>query len=97
VGPKGCLGALEKRKAPAPALGMLDQSFLHLINFSCMFLLVCFFQALVEQFSYSPFAMASFFFGMSLLQGKSFSESAHEVRTKFWPTLQVSLVILFQQ
>ena len=51
----------------------------------------------MEQFSYGPFAVASFFFGMSLLQGKSFSESAHEVRTKFWPTMQVSLIILFQQ
>jgi protein Mpv17 len=56
-----------------------------------------FLQVLVEQFSYSPFAVASFFFGMSLLQGKSFGESAHEVRTKFWPTLQVSLITLFQQ
>lgn len=91
------MSALEGRKAPAPALGMVDQSFLHLINFSCMFLLVRFFQALVEQFSYAPFAVASFFFGMSLLQGKSFSESAHEVRRKFWPTMQVSLIILFQQ
>jgi hypothetical protein len=56
------------------------------------FLIGLFCQVLVEQFSYAPFAVASFFFGMSLLQGKSSSESAYEVRTKFWPTMQVSLV-----
>jgi hypothetical protein len=44
----------------------------------------------VEQFSYGPFAMVSFFFGMSLLEGKSSNEGANEVRAKFWPTLQVS-------
>jgi protein Mpv17 len=52
-----------------------------------------FFQAVVEQFSYGPFAMVSFFFGMSLLEGKSCNESADEVRAKFWPTLQVSMSI----
>jgi protein Mpv17 len=53
-----------------------------------------FFQAVVEQFSYGPFAIVSFFFGMSLLEGKSSAEAANEVAAKFWPTLRVSIKIL---
>lgn len=48
-----------------------------------------FHKAMVEQFTYSPFAMVSFFFGMSLLEGKSLHESAKEVQAKLWPTYQV--------
>jgi hypothetical protein len=51
----------------------------------------------VEQFSYGPFAMVSFFFGMSLLEGKSCDEGANEVRAKFWPTLQVSMTLTLWQ
>ncbi|KAF4533274.1 hypothetical protein B566_EDAN010509 [Ephemera danica] len=47
--------------------------------------------ALVEQISYGPFAMCSFFFGMSLLEGKGVSGAATEVRTKFEPTYKVGL------
>jgi protein Mpv17 len=56
-----------------------------------------FFQAVVEQFSYGPFAMVSFFFGMSLLEGKSCNEGANEVRAKFWPTMQVSMTVIWWQ
>jgi hypothetical protein len=48
----------------------------------------------LEQFTYGPFAMVSFFFGMSLLEGKSSSEAANEVTAKFWPTMQVRINIL---
>ncbi|KDR12034.1 mpv17-like protein [Zootermopsis nevadensis] len=50
-------------------------------------------KAILEQFSYGPFAMVSFFFGMSLLEGKSSSEAANEVTAKFWPTMQVGVFV----
>lgn len=50
----------------------------------------------MEQFSYGPFAMVSFFFGMSLLEGKSCSEGSNEVRAKFWPTMQVSMTVMWR-
>lgn len=51
----------------------------------------------MEQFSYGPFAMVSFFFGMSLLEGKSCNEGANEVRAKFWKTMQVSMTVIWWQ
>lgn len=48
-------------------------------------------QALVEQVTYGPFAMVSFFFGMSLLEGKSVETAKDQVEAKFWPTFQVKL------
>lgn len=50
-------------------------------------------KAVIEQFSYGPFAMVSFFFGMSLLEGKSCNEGANEVKAKFWPTFQVGVCV----
>lgn len=53
-----------------------------------------FFQAVVEQVSYTPFAMVSFYFGMSLLEGKSIEMAKQEVYNKFLPTYQVLMVFL---
>ncbi|KAG6458777.1 mpv17-like protein [Manduca sexta] len=43
----------------------------------------------VETLSYTPLAMCSFYFGMSLLEGKAFNESVLEVKAKFLPTYKV--------
>ncbi|XP_034840485.1 mpv17-like protein 2 [Maniola hyperantus] len=43
----------------------------------------------VETITYTPFAMCSFYFGMSLLERKSLDEAITEVKTKFWPTYKV--------
>lgn len=49
-------------------------------------------RAAVEQVSYSPLAMAYFFFGMSVLEGKSLSMCVNEVRQKFWPTYKIGVI-----
>ncbi|XP_041977673.1 mpv17-like protein isoform X2 [Aricia agestis] len=46
-----------------------------------------------ETISYTPFAMCSFYFFMSLLECKTFKEAAAEVSTKFWPTYKVGASI----
>ncbi|KAL4708485.1 hypothetical protein ACJJTC_014093 [Scirpophaga incertulas] len=46
----------------------------------------------IEQISYSPLAMSYFFFGMSLLEGKSYTECVSEVREKFWPTYKTGVI-----
>jgi len=50
-------------------------------------------KALVEQVTYSPAAMCSFFFGMSLLELKPVSECIDEVKIKFWPTYKIGICI----
>uniref|UniRef100_A0A1B0A0A3 Mpv17-like protein n=1 Tax=Glossina pallidipes TaxID=7398 RepID=A0A1B0A0A3_GLOPL len=50
-------------------------------------------KAAVEQISYGPFACASFFIGMSLLEGKTFKEAIEETKQKFWPTFEVAMCI----
>lgn len=37
--------------------------------------------------------MTSFYFFMSLLEGRTLSQSCDEVRTKFWPTYQVAMCV----
>ncbi|XP_063369250.1 mpv17-like protein 2 [Cydia amplana] len=49
-------------------------------------------RALIEQVSYSPLAMAYFFFGMSALELKPFSTCVNEVKEKFWPTYKIGVV-----
>lgn len=49
-------------------------------------------QAVVEQVSYTPFAMVSFYTGMSLLEGKNLQEAKEEVQAKFLPTYKVRLL-----
>lgn len=46
---------------------------------------------MVEQVTYTPFAMTSFYYGMSLLEGKSTGEAVHEVSEKFLPTYKVGI------
>lgn len=46
-------------------------------------------KTLVETLTYTPFAMCSFYFGMSLLESKPFYEACAEVKAKFWPTYKV--------
>ncbi|XP_021914911.1 PXMP2/4 family protein 4-like [Zootermopsis nevadensis] len=50
-------------------------------------------KALVEQISYTPFAMVCFFFIMTLLEGKSIGQASAEVRVKFFPTYQVGACV----
>ncbi|KAK7868563.1 hypothetical protein R5R35_009460 [Gryllus longicercus] len=50
-------------------------------------------KACMEQFSYGPAACVCFFFGMSLLEGKSVEEAGHEVSTKFIPTYRVGFCV----
>lgn len=52
--------------------------------------MVVFLQAVVEQLSYGPTACASFFFGMSILEGKTIDDALLEVKTKFIPTYKVN-------
>ncbi|OWR45031.1 mpv17-like protein 2 [Danaus plexippus] len=42
-----------------------------------------------ETITYTPFAMCSFYFGMSLLESKPLHEAIAEVQNKFWPTYRV--------
>ncbi|CAB3361525.1 Hypothetical predicted protein [Cloeon dipterum] len=48
-------------------------------------------KALVEQVSYGPFAMTSFFFLMTLLEGRGVEAAKQEVSTKFWSTYKVGV------
>ncbi|KAI5717068.1 hypothetical protein M8J76_017055 [Diaphorina citri] len=50
-------------------------------------------KALVEQVTYTPFAMISFYFGMTLLEGKTVDDGLHEVSHKFWPTYQIGVMV----
>ncbi|XP_075221071.1 uncharacterized protein LOC142324195 isoform X3 [Lycorma delicatula] len=50
-------------------------------------------KAVVEQFTYTPFAMVSFYFGMSLLEGKPVERAKQEVTEKFIPTYKVALIV----
>nr|CAD7394258.1 unnamed protein product [Timema cristinae] len=50
-------------------------------------------QALVEQTTFGPAMMSSFFFGMSLLEGNSVEMAAAELRVKFFPTFKVGVFI----
>lgn len=43
----------------------------------------------MEQVTYTPFAMVSFYFGMTLLEGKSIEEGKEEVAAKFVSTYKV--------
>lgn len=48
-------------------------------------------QAVVEQLTYGPAALASFYFGMSLLEGKSVEQAMEELKLKFLPSYKVSI------
>ncbi|XP_044753339.1 mpv17-like protein isoform X4 [Coccinella septempunctata] len=48
-------------------------------------------KAVVEQFTFGPFAITSFHFWMSIMDGKTFDESVDAVRQKFFPTWKVGM------
>ena len=50
-------------------------------------------KAIVEQMTYGPAALACFFFGMPLLEGKSIDQAVEEVQVKFWPTYQIGACV----
>lgn len=53
---------------------------------------------MVEQFSYGPFATASFFFFMTLLDGGTIEDAKMEVQQKFvstWKVNQYNCIIYF--
>ncbi|XP_055302379.1 mpv17-like protein isoform X2 [Sitodiplosis mosellana] len=50
-------------------------------------------KGLLEQISYTPAAMTSFYFIMSLLEGKSVEEGIAEVKNKFWPTYKAAMCV----
>uniref|UniRef100_W8C6Y9 Mpv17-like protein n=1 Tax=Ceratitis capitata TaxID=7213 RepID=W8C6Y9_CERCA len=50
-------------------------------------------KALVEQISYGPFAVTSFFFFMTLLEGRSFEEAVQEVKKKFPKAFEVGICV----
>lgn len=50
-------------------------------------------KALVEQVTYTPAAMTSFYFLMSLLEGKSIEDAKLEVITKFVPTYTAAICV----
>ncbi|KAF7278742.1 hypothetical protein GWI33_008049 [Rhynchophorus ferrugineus] len=50
-------------------------------------------KAFVEQVTYGPAALICFFFGMSLLEGKSLNDAKVEVQKKFLPTWKVGFCV----
>ncbi|XP_063705771.1 uncharacterized protein LOC134834895 isoform X2 [Culicoides brevitarsis] len=50
-------------------------------------------KVVVEQLSYTPFAMTCFYFGMSLMEGSTAREAVGEVASKFLPTYQVAMSV----
>lgn len=52
-------------------------------------------KALIEQVTYGPFAISSFFLGMSLLEGKSIHQGVDEIKEKFLPTWKVFMIFYF--
>lgn len=49
-------------------------------------------RALFDQVTYSPVALALFFFGLSAIEMKSMEECVGEVRDKFWDTYKLGIV-----
>ncbi|CAH1375105.1 hypothetical protein MTP99_016531 [Tenebrio molitor] len=48
-------------------------------------------KAVVEQMTYGPAALACFFFGMSLMEGKSVEHATEELKMKFLPSYKVGV------
>ncbi|XP_018568056.1 mpv17-like protein isoform X1 [Anoplophora glabripennis] len=48
-------------------------------------------KAVVEQMTYGPAALVCFFFGMSLMEGKTVNEAKVEMQTKFLPSYKVGI------
>ncbi|KAI5645646.1 mpv17 / PMP22 family domain-containing protein [Phthorimaea operculella] len=52
----------------------------------------CLKRAVVEQLSYTPFALAYFLLGISLMELKTFEEANEDVKDKFWRAYTVGFV-----
>lgn len=52
-------------------------------------------KTILEQITYTPLVISSFFFGMSLMEGKDVRKSMKEVSAKFLPTYHVSGIPCF--
>ncbi|XP_063222640.1 mpv17-like protein isoform X2 [Bacillus rossius redtenbacheri] len=50
-------------------------------------------KVLLEQVTYTPFAIASFYCGMTLLEGQGWDAAVSEVRAKFLPTYKVGALV----
>ncbi|KAJ8985048.1 hypothetical protein NQ317_016959 [Molorchus minor] len=48
-------------------------------------------KAIVEQMTYGPAALVCFYFGMSLMEGKTVEQAKKEVEEKFWPSYRVGI------
>lgn len=46
-------------------------------------------RAVIDQITYSPAALAFFFFGMSVMEMKPYKECVDEVKAKFWKTYKL--------
>ncbi|XP_067640820.1 uncharacterized protein [Eurosta solidaginis] len=51
-------------------------------------------KAIVEQISYAPFASISFYFGMTLLEGKGVNAAIAEVKDKYPKTLRIAICVI---
>ncbi|XP_054729710.1 mpv17-like protein [Anastrepha obliqua] len=51
-------------------------------------------KAIVEQMSYAPFASTSFYFGMTMLEGKGIDAAIAEVKDKFPKTVKIAIFII---
>lgn len=51
-------------------------------------------KAIVEQASYAPFASTSFYFGMTVLEGKGYEAAKAEVKDKFPKTVKIAIFII---
>ena len=51
---------------------------------------VAVFKALLDQITYGPFSICTFYWGMSVLEGKNMADACDEVSKKLVPTWKVS-------
>lgn len=55
------------------------------------------YKAVVDQLTYGPFAVTSFYLLMTLMESKTFEEACAEVKNKFVPTYKVIFHDTFQK
>lgn len=67
---------------------MKEKRAVFIILKSDLYMLLCC-QAVLEQFTYGPFAISCFYSGMTVLEGGSFDDALKETKAKFLPTWQV--------
>lgn len=52
------------------------------------------YKAVIDQLTYGPFAVTSFYMLMTLMESKTFDEACAEVKSKFFPTYKVMFFIV---